>query len=90
MLKKLSVVGLMTVLGVGGLAAPASATTGVSADFCDSALPGQCNIVTVQAATVSGAPGPTVWGGDCTGDGTEVPTLDIQCVYVEVDYPPVP
>ena len=90
MLKRIVVVALMSVFGTVGIATPSFATTGVSADFCDSALPGNCNIVTFQAASVSGGELTTVWGGDCTGDGTEIPTLDIQCVYVEVDYPATP
>lgn len=90
MLTRLAVVGLITAVGVGGIATPALATTGVSVDFCDSALPGGCNTLTVQAASVSGEPGPTVWGGDCSGNGEEIPTLDIQCVYAEVDYPVLP
>lgn len=90
MLKRVVVVGVMTAFGVGGLATPSFASTGVSVDFCDSATPGNCNNFTVQAASVSGEPGPTVWGGDCSGNGEEIPTLDIQCVYAEVDYPVVP
>jgi hypothetical protein len=87
---RLLTVGLMTLLGVGGIATPSFASTGVSVDFCDSAVPGNCSNFTVQAASVSGDEATAVWGGDCTGNGDSIPTLDIQCIYLEVDYPVVP
>lgn len=81
---------LVLTAGAMTIATPSFATTGVSADFCDSALPGNCSIFTVQAASVSGAEIVDVSTGDCTGNGGAIPTLDIQCVYLEVDNPVIP
>jgi len=80
---------LVLTAGAMTIATPSFATTGVSADFCEAAFP-NCSIFTVQAASVSGAEIVAAYYGDCTGDGPSIPTLDIQCVYVEVDNPVVP
>jgi hypothetical protein len=89
MLKRLIVVGFIAMFGVGGLATPSFATTGVSVDACASVLPNGCNNFTVQAASVSGDEIVAVDFGDCTGNGNVGP-LDVQCIYAEVDYPAVP
>jgi len=88
-LKRLIVVGFIAVLGVGGLAAPALAATGVSVDVCEPVLPNDCSTFTVQAASVSGDGIVSVAFGDCTGNGSVGP-LDIECIYAEADYPVVP
>jgi len=89
-LKRVVLVGLIAAFGVGGVATPAFATTEVWVDVCDPLLPNNCDTFIVESQPLSGNEITAVYTGDCAGPGQGIPTLHINCIYAEVDYPPVP